>query len=292
MRRRGGSVLVSLILLGGLFATASLAANFAHRSDLSAWALGRFSPPGGADPPAEGGPAPSLGADADGRIDGAAEPPWPERSALRFDHVDVRGPWPLSAFLQNELEGLPPVIGLSLVLGIDRSPTDGTFRAVGGVAEQTKLPSGALAYALWSHPIVLGAVGKPTDCFASGIPGAERCLGLEAPEARGLRAIFLDGPAHRKYRLALDARAIVAMGHDPVDRRGFHRVRVEAWLPEAELANLPESAQEAARRAMLAAPDRDTDGDGVGDAYTFHLEAWGEPIDLLSAPEGFELGWR
>lgn len=271
MRRRGGSVLVSLILLRGLFATASLAANFAHRSDLSAWALGRFSPPGGADPPAEGGP---------------------ERYALRFDHVDVRGPWPLSAFLQNELEGLPPVNGLSLVLGIERSPTNGTFRAVGGVAEQMQRPSGTLAYALWSHPIVLGAVGKLTDCFASGLPGAERCLGLEAPEARGLRAIFLDGPAYRKYRLALDARAIVAMGHDPVDRRGFHRVRVEAWLPEAELANLPESAQEAARMAMLAAPDRDTDGDGVGDAYTFHLEARGEPIDLLSAPEGFELGSR
>jgi hypothetical protein len=288
MRRRRFSWFVVLLLTGALGATAALAASFAHRTNLDDWALGRFVPPPDAAHAAEAGSPPLMDADL------AAAPPatWPDRYALHFERVDVRGPWPLSALLQEELERLPTRNGLHPVFGMERWPADETLRPFAGIAGQTRLPGGGPAFGLWSWPIAMGAIATPTDCMRSGISGAEQCLGLEALDADGLTAIYRDFASEQRVRLAFGARALVVMGYDHVDQRAFHRVRVEAWLPERELANLPRQARGAAGMALMAAPDRDTDGDGVGDAYTFHLEAWGEPVHLLGEPRWGEIGWR
>jgi hypothetical protein len=292
MRRRGFSWFVVLPLTGALGVTAALAANFAHRTNLDDWVLGRFVPPPEEARAAEAGAPPPMNAG----LDAAAPGGWPDRYALRIYQVDVRGPWPLSALLQEQFERLADEpgrhVGLHPVFGIDHWPWDDTLRPFGGVAGQTKLPNKEVAFGLWSRPNVIGALARPTDCLASGIPGAEQCVGLEALDAHGMKAIYLEGPAGRTGRLAFGVRALVVIGSDPLDQRPFHRVRAEAWLPESELVNLPRGAREAVGMALLAAPDRDTNGDGVGDAYTFHLEAWGEPVHLLGDPWWGEIMWH
>lgn len=287
MRRSRFSRLMVPLLLAALAASGALAASFARHTDLSDWSLGRFTPP--ADdawpaPPAEPGTSPAAdfaGADAPGPAPRRAV----DRLALRIGHVDVRGPWPLSALLQGAFDVIPTVgSGVTVFLVLDSDET-GRVEAFAGLAAPPRRDDMTdSVYAPWGYPEVVGAVGGRIDCDAGGGPGAERCIGLEAQDARGLVAIFRDGASKGLARLSFGARAIVAAGDDPEDDLPFHRIRAEVWLPATELRYLPSGARQAAEMALLGPPNRDTDGDGASDAYTFHLEARGEPIDLRGAP--------
>jgi hypothetical protein len=179
MRRRGFSWFVVLLLTGALGATAALAASFAHRTRLDDWALGRFVPPPPDRRAAEAG-GPSFSAMTQLAMEEVSAAKWPVHLALRVERVDVRGPWPLSALLQEFFEsGAVPGQGCP-VLSLVRAGPGGAMEGFGGVAFPRQTPRGFF-HSMLPEPFVAGFGAEPVDCRASVVPGAERCLGLASP---------------------------------------------------------------------------------------------------------------